>query len=145
VAESIILAISPDNHFLHAGRSSSLLKHLDLDAKPDLQYYDGVGNGYEVHVDSGTSGAPRLVPLGTVDSQVLLDRIDLVLAQLQNRLNADNVDDPSKAPRVPRPTGRLSDVLAELSKLIGTLKPRGDRTDHPSRSPFHNWIHRLGG
>jgi hypothetical protein len=159
-AERPVLAISPANDRLHVGAAATVLPHVRAEAPaagsttPAVawEFYDADGRA---RVVDETGAAPALVPAdaaapapGRALRQVLVSRVDLVLAHAQLRLDAavaanEAAGEPLAATdraRGVRVQGELADVLVMLAALDPDLDPT-PQGPNPG-SWWHNlWAH----
>lgn len=121
-----VLAIAPENDFLNVGPRELLLSYVTPDGAPggrviDWEWYDTDGNrlglagGALAPLDPAATGADPAA------QQLLVSRIDLVLRQVQLRLDQLLIDaggpDASNRTRIVRAHGDLSDVLVMLAAV----------------------------
>lgn len=148
-----VLAIRSDDGFMHVAGATALLEHVSEivgDPTPQLEFFDG--SGRRLHVVNGAlepltvpdpDGGATPVPV-LVDPQLLLDRIDVVMARSQvalDRAPAPLVVDGRPITRLPRITGELPLVLQLLAGLGGALE------SHANPGPATGWhavYHLLG-
>lgn len=152
-----VLAISPDDDRMHVGADATVLSHVTAEAAQGgdqiaWQFFDARGVALAV-VDHGAGGVLEpadpnaALPLRPV-RQILVSRIDLVLAHAQLRLDlkiAERIEghDPPRdkeSVRMVRVHGELRDVLIMLAALDEDLDP----TPHGPNpgSWWHNfWAH----
>jgi hypothetical protein len=128
---TFVLAIPADNSTLHVAAAEELAPHVQA-ARPPVEYYDPTGHrlllttvasGYSWNIDASQ---------GTVDEQVLLDRIDTALKHLQVVADGNPPPVPIEG-EVPRPTGSLPEVLDALVREFAI-------SESPNRG---NWLHLL--
>lgn len=150
-----VLAISPGNDRMHVGSAAVVLSHVKAEAQllgtglvaVPWQFFDAAGQPL---VEDG--GSATLVANGDAADragrQVLVARVDLVLAHAQAQLDAqlakvvaggDQVLDTDPV-RMVRVQGELSDVLRMLAALDADLDP--SPTQPNPGSWWHNlWAH----
>ncbi|MCX6464687.1 MAG: hypothetical protein NTW05_14025 [Pseudonocardiales bacterium] len=153
VQDEPVLAIRADDGFMHVSTAQALLEHVSEivgDPSPQLEFYDGAGR--QLHVVNGAlepmtvpdpAGGPNPVEV-VADPQLLVDRIDVVLARTQVALDRAVAPlDVGGRPvrRIPRVSGELPVVLHLLSCLGGELE------SHANPGPATGWhavYHLLG-
>ena len=156
-----VLAISPTNDRMHVGAAAVVLPHVRAEAPaagsttPAVawEFYDAHGRALSVD-----ASGPALVVVdpaapapGRALRQVLVSRIDLVLAHAQLRLDAaiaadEAAGEPLAADdrvRGLRVQGELADVLVVLAALDPDLDPTP--ADPHSGSWWHNFWAHFGG
>ena len=156
--EHPVLAISPANDRMHVGAAAVVLPHVRAEAPADggpaaavdWEFYDGHGRALSVDAAGPALvlADPAVPAPGRALRQVLVSRIDLVLAHAQLRLDtaiaADEAageplaaDDRARGVRV---QGELADVLVALAALDPDLDPT-PQGPNPG-SWWHNlWAH----
>lgn len=160
-AEKPVLAISPSSDRMHIGLAATLLSHLRAE-EPEQgtginpipwQFFDFDGNPLAVAEEDGGEVLVRedssADPPGRAARQVLVARVDLVLAHAQLRVDqwladlvAGGEGPPEDADRVRmvRVQGELADVLTMLA-AVGPGLVLNLRTDD-NGSWWHNfWAH----
>lgn len=152
-----VLAISPGNDRMHVGVADVVLSHVTAEKanRGDTtawEYFDARGAALAV-VDHGAGEVlepadPNAAPPLRPARQVLVGRIDLVLAHAQLRLDEDIArriagNDPPRdreSVRMVRVQGELRDVLIMLAALDKDLDP-SPHGPNPG-SWWHNfWAH----
>ena len=138
VQDEPVLAIRSDDGFMHVAPAAALLEHVSEiagDPTPELEFHDGAGR--RLHVVAGAlemltvadpDGGTEPLPVLT-DPQLLVDRIDVVLARTQvalDRAAAPLVVDGRAITRIPRVSGELPVVLHLLACLGGALDSHAD-------------------
>lgn len=144
-----VLAITPANDGMHVGPAATVLSHVTGEATaPACEYYDPAGRALQITGHSLEPVDPDADPPGDAARQLLVARIDLVLAHAQLRLDAQlataggaGPDDPTRMVRV---QGDLPQVLVMLAALVPDLDPTpGD--PHDSANIFHRLWHAAFG
>lgn len=153
-----VLAVSPGNDRLHVGKADTVLPHVTAErsqsgASPIAwQYFDARGvplavaihGAGEVLEPADATAAPPARPA----RQVLVSRIDLVLAHAQLRLDLDiarrvaggePLTDADRT-RMVRVQGELTDVLTMLGALDTNLDPTPQGPDAGSWWHYF-WAH----
>jgi hypothetical protein len=144
--DALLLAIAPDNATVHVGPANLMAGHVSLGlhaatAKlraplplPTLELFDESGRrltpvwvGGQLTFTLDPTQAPT-------DEQLLLDRIDAALAQLQVQQDLKPLPNGPADGRVPRPVGSLPEVIGKLAVEFDFLSPA------PNRG---NWLHQL--
>lgn len=152
----LVLAISTANDSLHVGDRGTVLLHVtaeqpdenDPSLPVDWEFFDAEGRPLVVRDDGS---GPALEPVdpsaspGRAQQQVLVSRVDLVLANAQVRLDTRIAEDeaagetvePGDRLRMVRVQGEFGDVLRMLAALDPALDPS------PSAPNPGNWFHNL--
>lgn len=151
-----VLAITPDSDRMHVGPAATVLSHVTAEQPPaggpepatDWEFHDADGRALAVTAGGlAAADAAAPAPLRAV-RDVLVSRIDLVLAHAQLRLDAQIAqriaggDPPTDDERVRmlRAGGELADVLGVLVMLEPGLDPTpGDPT--PGSWWHYFWAH----
>lgn len=142
----LILAISADHTFLHAGTADALLAHLPGehdDAHPDarvIELYDGAGRRLRPVVTADLVVTGFAAEDGPGDPDAVAARVATALELAQKRLDTDpdlgRQQSLPPATEVPRPAGSLADVLAALDAELDVRPGPGHRAGW-----FHNLFH----
>jgi hypothetical protein len=146
--QDVVLMIKDDG-LLHVGARGALLDHLLENPQgpaPGIDVFDRVGQRQKLveQPDGAVTLEPDGDPPDTVGLQLLLDRIDLVLARWQVLLDTDPPEptDGSAPPkRVLRVTGELPQVVDALHTLFPTLPSANSPTPG---NYWHRVAHKLG-
>lgn len=146
--QDVVMMIE-DGGLLHVSTRGALLDHLLENPEGpvlDLDVFDRVGQRQKVvaHDDETFTIEPDGGPPDADELQLLLDRIDLVLARWQVLLDTDPPDptDGSAPPkRVLRVTGELPQVVDALHTLFPTLPSVSSPTPG---GYWHRVAHKLG-
>ncbi len=142
-----MLAIKDDG-LLHVGTRGAVLDHLLEDPagpSPDLDLFDRRGQRLKVVDAEGTvTLEPDGGPPEPDDIQLLLDRIDLVLARWQVLLDTDPPEATGGDPP-PKRVLRLSGELPEVVDALRTLFPSLPSANSPTPGDYwHRIAHKLG-
>jgi hypothetical protein len=133
----LVLVIGAGDDFVHVLERSELPAHVASQSSNHAhELYDPSGARLEVAAD-GTVGATGV---GDLPPAWLVDRVAVVLAKAQVRLNTDPNDEVGL--RVPRVEGPLPVVLAALAEWMTPVV--GDPPPHTA-GVVHNWIHAIFG
>lgn len=147
--EPPVLAITAENDLMHIAPAAAMLEHIDGEATeagpagdpvPVYEFYDLTGRPLQlVTAASGgqslepVPGAPDPTPLGR---QLLVDRIDLVMARTQVVLSTDLANGvAADGARVPRVQGDLREVVTALAAVVTFDDDSGPRPG--------NWVHNM--
>lgn len=154
--EHPVLAISPANDRMHVGAAATVLPHVQAEAPAagsavpavDWEFFDAHGRALSVDGAALVVADPAAPAPGRALRQVLVSRVDLVLAHAQLRLDAAiAADEAAGEPlaagdraRGVRVQGELADVLVALAALDPDLDPT-PQGPNPG-SWWHNlWAH----
>lgn len=160
-----VLAITPNNKLLHVAPAAQMVTHLGGEAigpgsgggVPQMEFFDNTGRTLSLVIDPETGAVTLQVDASQPDPepltrQLLVDRIDSFLAQIQVLLTQDLINGLRPGlTRVPRVQGDLVEVLVTLATadpLPGSPppvnQPPGTVNGSNFGSPLHNFGHRLG-
>lgn len=151
-----VLAITPGSDRMHVGPAATVLSHVTAEQPPargpapatDWEFHDADGRALAVTAGGLAAADATLAAPARAARQVLVSRIDLVLAHAQLRLDAHVTeriaggDPPTDDERVRmlRVGGELADVLGVLVMLEPGLDPTpGDPT--PGSWWHYFWAH----
>lgn len=154
--DQLVLVLSVDDTWLHAGTVSEVLDHAHEHRQPSseqstdapapladkvLEFFDDRGERLLPLVDHRLEVCGFATGGGMVDQEALKPRIDAVLDRAQAHLDSHPGGAGAGYPAmqsVPRPTGDLHEVIASLRVSV-TESAHGH-----SAGWFHNLLHALG-
>jgi hypothetical protein len=139
IGNTNVLAIMRDNQALHVGWAE-FAGHFSLASASVLEYYDQNGRRLVLLQDSGGDAIFEVdLRQPTVAANILLGRINTALDHLEDVVGEMERDGEPIGGGVPRPTGTLPEVFAQLSVAFDNLDPSPNKANW-----LHNLAHRAG-